>query len=270
MFLIDCFYRYDFISGALLMNKNKFVIVTSQRSGSNMLVSMIDSHPQIRCFGELMRVTPDWMKRDGYRGVLRMLEKVDPVYREDTFRFAHPHDFVNAVFSLVPNRQSYGFKQHLNQNPDFLYSLIKDPDWNILLLDRENKLAQYSSQKVSQATGQGNAPKGTKIIRVQVEFKENEFKKFVKQKEKEWDVIKQKLKSNGKNYFTIRYTDLISRSAKESMLQFLGVDSLFQMDPGTEKRNSSDILSRFSNPEKIISVLEQMGHSEWIKEIFAP
>ena len=91
------------------MNKNKFVIVTSQRSGSNMLVSMIDSHPQIRCFGELMRVTPDWMKRDGYRGVLRMLEKVDPVYRDDTFRFAHSHDFVNAVFSLAPNRQLYGF-----------------------------------------------------------------------------------------------------------------------------------------------------------------
>lgn len=34
------------------MNKNKFVIVTSQRLGSNMLVSMIDSHPQIRYFGE--------------------------------------------------------------------------------------------------------------------------------------------------------------------------------------------------------------------------
>ena len=31
---------------------NKFVIVTTPRSGSNMLVGMLNRHPQIKCLGE--------------------------------------------------------------------------------------------------------------------------------------------------------------------------------------------------------------------------
>ena len=250
------------------MSKNKFVIVTNQRSGSNMLVSMINSHPDIKCFGELMRITPDWMKRDGYRGALRILEKVNHVYRDDVYRFSHPYDFVNAVFSTAAKKNIYGFKQHMDQNSDFLYSLIKDPGWKILLLQRENKLAQYSSQKISQVTGQGNAPRGTKILRTKVEFKEKEFKNFVKRKEKEWNVVRQKLESIDEDYYTIKYTDLNSRSASGSILEFIGVDSSFQMVPGTEKRNSSDVLSRFSNPENTLKVLKQMRCSEWVEEVF--
>ena len=80
----------------------KFVIITNQRSGSNLLVSMLDDHPQIKCFGESMRITPQWMKEQGYRGVLEILGKVDKVYKDDRYRFAYPYEFVRTVFDTAP------------------------------------------------------------------------------------------------------------------------------------------------------------------------
>ena len=40
-----------------------------------MLVGMLNRHPQIKCLGELMRPTPEYMLRTGYRDVLTVLEK---------------------------------------------------------------------------------------------------------------------------------------------------------------------------------------------------
>jgi len=247
--------------------QNRFVIVTHQRSGSNMLVSMLDSHPEIKCFGELMRATPGWMRREGYRGALRTLEKVDPIFREDHYRFSHPYEFVEAVFETA-RRKICGFKQHLDQNPAFLKQLIHDPGWNVLVLQRENSLAQYSSQKITQVTGQGSLPRGAKVIRATVEFKEREFVKFVNQKTKEWDGVFAALKAAGKSYLQVYYTELLSPQTATRMLEFLGVDPGVNIKPGTEKRNSSDILSRFTNQEAAAATLEKMGKLEWRREIF--
>ena len=80
--------------------REKFVIVTNRRSGSNLLVSMLNSHPQIKCFRELMRATPRGMKKQGYRGVFRILDKVDDVYKNDRYRFGHPFEFLGVESSV--------------------------------------------------------------------------------------------------------------------------------------------------------------------------
>jgi LPS sulfotransferase NodH len=50
----------------LLAPKQRFVILTSGRSGSDLLVSLLDSHPQIMCDGEVLmarRTLPDQLVR---------------------------------------------------------------------------------------------------------------------------------------------------------------------------------------------------------------
>jgi hypothetical protein len=227
---------------------------------------MLDSHPEIKCLGELMRPTPGWMKQDGYRGALRVLEKVDPVYKDDNYRFDHPYEFVQAVLETAPNRKVYGFKIHVDQHPIFLDQLIADPEWKIVVLERENMLAQYSSWKIAERTGQGNAPKGTKVVRAKVEFSAREFNKFINRKNKEWERFWSGLRTKGKEYFYIRYTDLLSKPVVQNMLGFLDVSPSVDLQPGTEKRNPWDILSRFSNPQEVATELEKMGHLHWTYE----
>lgn len=234
-----------------------------------MLVSMLDCHPEIKCFGELMRITPRWMKKKGYRGALRILDKVDPAFKKDSYRFSHRMEFIKTVFETERRKNMVGFKQHLDQQADFYNKLIKDPEWKIIVLQRENRLAQYSSKKIALETGQGNAPKGTKIIRTTVKFKSHEFKKFVKSREKEWDSVFNSLRDSSKPVFQIRYTDLLSEKTIHNMLEFLEVDTSVNIEPGTEKRNSSNILSRFNNQEEVLGTLEEMGSLEWRSEEFA-
>ena len=90
---------------------NQFVIVTAPRSGSNMLVGMLNRHPHIKCLGELMRPTPEYMLRTGYRDVLTVLEKVDPKFKDDDYRLSNAESFVREVFSLFP-----GNPNHLSLN----------------------------------------------------------------------------------------------------------------------------------------------------------
>lgn len=250
--------------------KEKFVIITNQRSGSNLLVSMLNSHPEIKCFGELMRATPRWMKKKGYKGALRVLEKVDEIFQDDRHRFAHPHEFIQAVFDTAPRkRKTYGFKLHLNQHPEYLTRLIQDPDWKLVVLERENKLAQFSSSKISEVTGQGNAPKGAEVKRATVAFNAREFEKFLERERKAWNKVRSEIAASGKEAFSLRYTDLLSKKSISNMLDFLEVDASFDLEPGTEKRNPSTILARFSNGEEAAAELEKMGLSKWSREVFA-
>jgi len=248
--------------------KNKFVIITNQRSGSNMLVSMLDGHPEVKCLGELMRVTPEWMKHDGYRGVLTILEKVDPKFKDDNYRFSNPDEFVHEAFKIFPNKSHYGFKLHLNQHKNYLYRLISDPEWKVILLKRENILAQYSSLKIAKVTGQGNAPKGTKIKKATIIFDLNDFKRFLISEKIRWEEVHNRLYETGKTFFTVNYTQLLSKKHKTEMLNYLGADPIMDLEPGTEKRNPSDILSRFVNRKDAERGLAKLSLSHWTQETF--
>lgn len=246
--------------------QQKFVIITMQRSGSNMLVTMLDSHPEIKCFGELMRKTPGWMRKQGYRGALRILDKVDPVYRKDAYRFAHPYDFVEAAYATKPRASRHGFKIHIDQHREFLDALIQDPEYRIIVLRRENVLAQYSSWKISEVTGQGNAPKGTKVKTAQVDFSPRNFKSYLKRVDKDYELVWQRIRESGKSFFEIKYTELTDKERMRELAGFLEVDTSFPLEPGTEKRNPSDIVARFTNPEKVRETLSEIGHEEWGSE----
>ena len=247
--------------------REKFVIVTNRRSGSNLLVSMLNSHPQIKCFRELMRATPRGMKKQGYRGVFRILDKVDAVYKNDRYRFGHPFEFVQTVFDSVKrDPKLLGFKIHLDQHPKFLLKLIQDPEWKLVVLERENKLAQFSSSEISRVTGQANAPKGAKIIHTKVKFNARKFARFVKREEKHWKRVRAAIKTSGKHYFSIQYTQLLSKTVMKGLLEFLGVESSVHLEPGTEKRNPSTILARFSNDRAAMQAIETRDCSHWAYE----
>lgn len=101
----------------------KFCILTSQRSGSTWLKSLLDSHPQIRCFGELFlyRPWPDWPD-----------PRLRPFYE---FRQRHPGRRPAltarylATLSQYPGKhEAIGFKLMYNQLaefPEILYTLTK-------------------------------------------------------------------------------------------------------------------------------------------------
>jgi len=233
-----------------------------------MLTTVLDDHPQIACFGELMRRTPGWMREQGYRGALRVLEQVEQRFQDDRERFANPYEFVERVYSLkwAAGKPIVGFKLHVDQHPEFLHQLIADPEYALVILQRDNILAQYSSWLIAEKTGQGNARKGDHVKSATVRFGPTQFEGYVKRMQQHFGTVREAVEKAGKTPFEIGYAELNSNQRIGQLIEFLGADASMVPEAGTEKRNSSDILARFDNPEDTRQAIEKMGRPDWSHE----
>lgn len=105
-----------------LETSKKFIIISYCRTGSNFLVSLLDSHPDIKCDGELLgKVTqnPDYLK---------ILKKIfNDTNKTQGFKLFHYHP-VNV------------------ENNQLLFETIKaDKSIRIIFLERKNLLRRYYS-----------------------------------------------------------------------------------------------------------------------------
>jgi LPS sulfotransferase NodH len=108
-----------------------FVILCMGRTGSSHLRSLLDSHPQIACLGEVL--DPRGFGYDRARG---------------------PREYVSTFFKGLDARVR-GFKLPLDsiiQVPESL-DLVDDPSMRIVRLKRPNYLAHFVSNEMARASG---------------------------------------------------------------------------------------------------------------------
>jgi LPS sulfotransferase NodH len=251
------------LSGA--STQKRFVVLAMPRTGSNMLVSLLDTHPEIDCFGELMRPTPDWMLRKGYRGALRNLEHVDPKYRDDAVRFANPWPFVEELVAKCATKPIVGFKLMLMQHPQFMDELIADAGYAKILLHRANPLAAYSSGEIAKVTGQGTARKGMEVKRAKVTFEEDDFRRYLELRDRRYEDVRRRLAASGP-YLEVEYLELVAGDAVPRVVDFLSAKTSVELQPETIKRNSSNLLERFNNPDAVQTLLTALGTEHWAVE----
>ena len=132
----------------------KFIILSTARSGSNYLVSLLNSHSQIHCFGEVINPTfvdltyPGYDPKPGYspEGLLE-------------FRSRHPLRFINEIvfqkYDCTINAVGLKIFYHHTRikilNVIWSY-LINMPNLKILHLKRKNLLKCYLSDIIAQKT----------------------------------------------------------------------------------------------------------------------
>jgi LPS sulfotransferase NodH len=119
----------------------KFVIFCLGRSGSTLLESLLDSHPQIRCEGELL-VKVAW---EGWkRPLLRVLRH-------------YPFPLINLRIMLAKRHHHilfYGFKLQMFQaaNPFNILMQMHKQGWHVLYLSRNDLFAQTLSVQIAHMT----------------------------------------------------------------------------------------------------------------------
>ncbi|MEM1209968.1 MAG: sulfotransferase [Planctomycetota bacterium] len=249
-----------------------FVILTEQRSGSTMLVHILREHPAVRCFGELLRKTPKWMLLKGYKGQLRILEELDPKWRKDRHRLAHPEAFRDVAYATDPGYDWYGFKLHLDQHDGYLARAVARPEERLILLRRENLLAQFSSELIAKATGQGsaNTSNADGVKKARVPFRPGDFDKHVRQSNKRWDGLQRAIRDAGRDSVYLTYLDATAGDGVSRTLDYLGLDPVAGLSSNTVKRNPSRIVDRFTNADAVLAHLDKIGRPEWAEEGDAP
>ncbi|MEM0914774.1 MAG: sulfotransferase [Planctomycetota bacterium] len=245
-----------------------FVILTEQRSGSTMLVRMLRDHPAVCCFGELLRKTPRWMLRNGYKGQLGILNHLDPKWRKDRYRFANAEAFRDAAYATKLGYPWHGFKLHLDQHDGYLARAIARPVERLILLRRENLLAQFSSELIAQVTGQGNANTSTAggLKKARVPFRAKDFDRHVRKSDQRWDAVQRAIRAAGRDCVYLTYLDATAGDGISRVLDHLGLDPVGPLTSNTVKRNTGRIVDRFTDPDAVLAHLDEIGRPEWAEE----
>lgn len=109
-----------------MVTRQRFVIVSHQRSGTNLLRRTLRQNPEIHCGGEAFKGP-----RDGRSTANR---------------------FLDAIASDKPVRGCVIHFDHFQEHPDLRDYLQNQLDLRVILLRRENALRRLLSWKVAQAT----------------------------------------------------------------------------------------------------------------------
>jgi len=107
----------------------KFLLISTQRSGTTMLSDILDSHPEIYMTRELFKVNGDLLNTDSdnYR------------YYQDTMNI---EKFLNQFFEKYKQYKAIGFtimQDHLDLFPE-LQKYIKEQNLKCIYLERQNKV----------------------------------------------------------------------------------------------------------------------------------
>ncbi len=234
-----------------------FIIVSRQRSGSNHLVSLLNSHRDLRCYGEIFR--------KNYR-VSKIIGNSCESYSDISNRAADPKGFLDEIVTLNSGKVSrVGFKIFPNQAKK-VREIFGVSGLRVVHLIRQNLLARYSSTRAAKSTGQGALPIGQTVIEVKVQFDPEKFARFIRNNRKHDNFVKKLMsRVDDTEIFDIAYEDINEPDRRDALLSYLGVTPT-PLSSGHQKRNPTDILSRFENPDEVSAFLSEHGFQHWTTE----
>jgi LPS sulfotransferase NodH len=127
----------------------RFIILASQRTGSNLLRSLLGSHPAVVAYGEIYLRDHSWFESElGPKDCPELVAERDA----DPIAFAEKYVFRSHDASI----KAVGFKlfyQHAKEYDHALWRWLDQmPDLMVIHLRRQNLLKQFVSAEVAKAT----------------------------------------------------------------------------------------------------------------------
>lgn len=195
----------------------RFVILSARRSGSNLLCTLIDSHPDALCHHELFNP----------RGIFTALDLRDtPTPLHDiAARERDPAAYLTQVWRYARGHACVGFKMTPEQHPDILQTVLDDIGIDKIVLRRNNPLRALVSERIAEITGRWEAYAGEDEPgphpRVHVE--RDELDRHVRQMEAFYAGITGAMRRSGQRWLELRYESLFDAEEQQRLCAFLGL-----------------------------------------------
>ena len=260
---------------------NRFVIFSVARSGTTLLCSRLNSHPEILCHYELfapnmISYAPNFQKIYGGDREISREDLTSGRIGIDTVegRERSPESFIVKVWQHNFGHKAVGFKVIRGQNQNAVDLLVRDKNVKKILLLRQNKIRCYISRLIVEKTGvwsiskDGFAYKNGKIQKeenIQISSKKvtvnvDKFNKWSKEYDRYFEQLRQRLVDTNQSFVELTYEDLIgekSESVNSKLLEFIGVSAQFSaLQEISKQQNSeklSDLISNFDElKEKLV------------------
>lgn len=236
------------------------VVIGMARSGTNLLVSLLNSHPEAWFYGEIFHVR-------SIRTFDREIGRIEARYGQNAqaMRDRDPIEFLEMFFRYAEHkRRVLGFKIFANHFPEVQNKLIQDPACRVLLLERPNRLAAFSSAQIGRQTRVWHATEPAPEI-VKIHFSAGAFSRFCQFTDRTYDDLRERLHHRG-DYLDLRYEDLLFQETHLAIKRHLDIAPAPLLSTALIKQNPPRPIDRFVNPDEVRHSLDLVGHPEWALE----
>lgn len=240
---------------------SNFVIYTTQRTGSTLLVQLLDSHPQVLCIGEAFIDSEIYHAEYSYYRYIK--ESIWRRAYSRLFRSRAVKYYLNRFYSL-PQQQAVGFKMMASYTPQFdcVLRYIRENDVKIIHLVRQNYLKKYLSLARASQSGQWHARKPVQPRKIHVE--PNNLVQGIRRLKEEDTLLNTYL--DGMPALKITYQSLQQRqdAAVGRILDFLQVDQDIELTADLVKINPDSAKDVIANYEEVADSLRGTEYERFL------
>lgn len=238
----------------------RFLIIGLPRSGTTYLMSLLNSHPQITCAGEIFNPY----------GIVGVGEDYTDDQRTLGERDRAPRFFSKRYFDELAQSESraVGYKYMIGHNIRVLTDLPEQPDLKLIYIHRRNKLAQVSSLIKADKTQRWAQENVDRHVRKKINVPPERISHYWHEFETQDFLFTQWFQTLQHQKMTLEYRDMFKPDFKAKVCDFLGVEPDFPVSSTLVKQGSNTILDRFENKAAIQDYFTNLGLVNWLdKEI---
>ncbi len=156
-----------------------------------------------------------------------------------------------------------GFKAFAHHDGRILEHVAADPQTRIVMIGRRNLLAQYSSQRIAERTGEWATPEGLAPKRAKIAFDPADFEKFERTVAMLEARLRQILGDRREGVLELDYLDLSAPETIGRLSEHLDREAPAASGYALVKQNPGPIADRFSRPATVRAYLERRGLEAW-------
>ncbi|MUL39022.1 Stf0 family sulfotransferase [Gloeocapsopsis dulcis] len=252
---------------------SKFILVTTQRSGSTWVIDMLNSHPEIAAYGELFlnngKGTPAWCGEKDivfWNTYFENIKFPGKKIIKPLFIF----NYLNQVYSQKYFIKSVGFKLMYQQMSKYRYGLLAYILFNkvsIIHLIRANHLDVILSQSAACVRGVYHSRDRENIEDVKINLDTLELVDRLKQQEKQICKAKNWYSNLGLPYMEVTYEDLATnKSTFNKILDFIGIEhQAMKLSSSLKKINPKSHAELIANYESVKATLQATHFYQFLR-----
>jgi LPS sulfotransferase NodH len=244
----------------------RFVILGTQRTGTILLMGLLDSHPEIACTGELFQHKADQVQHSVPRYRLHVTSSLKNRILHLAARRRSIQGYLDDLFTIL-DAPVVGFKLMLDQAQRFpaVLDYLKAHDFKVIHIVRQNLLKTYISRLRARQTGvylSTESPDKV-LLHVPVDSLVHELAALEREQETLQDVVSRLSLDS----FTVSYESIASRlreSELRRLLLFLGVDPDMHLEPRSTKITPDDLGEAIANYEEVVTTLTDTAYQRFL------
>lgn len=235
-----------------LLKQERFVILCHQRSGSNMLTSILNKHPSIQLLSQIFKHDPDTHIKLQAHGVIPFQgflfnDKIEDRNKFDILEtkknereFRNTTKFVESFFEKYFKESlasCVGFKIHGGTlYSDEIESILLDGSYKIILLHRKNLLQAAISWYVAREKNLWTLRSGLDEHMEEIKIEIKQLTWFIENTRSDINLWKELLKKNNVECLELFYEDILKRNFDlDSIWGFLDINNIKGLEPSTSK-----------------------------------